>query len=64
MQLSEEGECTDWGIGWHSDLSLHKYCTRDQSAMGLEQLGSSEHSNFQQHGFGNYWGVESLDTAG
>jgi hypothetical protein len=47
MQLFEEGDCADWGIGWHSDLSLHKHSTSDQSAMSLEQLGSSKYSDSQ-----------------
>jgi hypothetical protein len=46
MQMTEDGECADWGIGWHSDLSLHKHSTSDQSMMGLEQLGSSKHYDF------------------
>jgi hypothetical protein len=36
----------DRGIGWHSDLSLHKHSTSADPVMGYEQLESSEHSNF------------------
>jgi hypothetical protein len=59
MQLSEKGECADWGIGWHSDLSLHNHSICDQSAMGLEQLGSTEHSDSHHPRFGNCLGAES-----
>jgi hypothetical protein len=54
----------NWGINWLDDLSLHKHSTSVQAALGLEHLGSSEHSNFQQQVSGNYWGIESLDAAG
>jgi hypothetical protein len=62
MLLSKEGECTDWGIGWHSDLSLHKHSTCNQSMIGLEQLGSSEHSDSQQQGSRNCLGIELYDV--
>jgi hypothetical protein len=63
MQMTEEDECADWGIGWYSDISLHQHSTSDQSTMGLEQLGSSEYSDFQQQKSGNCLGIESLDAA-
>jgi hypothetical protein len=34
-----------------------------QSALGLEQPRSSEHSDFQQQESGNCWGIELLDAA-
>jgi hypothetical protein len=45
MQLSGD-VCVDWGIGWQNDLFLHKHSTSVQLALGFEQLGSTEHSNF------------------
>jgi hypothetical protein len=47
MQLSEDDEHEDWGIDWHSDLLLHKHSTSVKTAMGSEQLGSSEHCDSQ-----------------
>jgi hypothetical protein len=64
MQLSEEGENVDWGNGWYSDLFLHKHSTSVQPVMGSKQLGSSEHSDFQQQESGDCWSIESLRTAG
>jgi hypothetical protein len=43
----EEGGCTDWGIGWHSDLSHHKHSTSALTVLGSKQIGSTEHSDFQ-----------------
>jgi hypothetical protein len=54
----------DWGIGWPSDLTLHKHSTSIHPIMGSEQLESSKHSDSQQQGSGKCWGAESLDVAG
>jgi hypothetical protein len=63
MHMSRD-ECTDWGIGWQNDLSRHKHSTSVQTRLGFEQLGSSEHFDFQQQGSGNCWGAESLNATG
>jgi hypothetical protein len=49
-----------------SEMTLlpHKQNTSVQPTTSLKQLGSSEYSDFQQQGFGNYWGAESLDATG
>jgi hypothetical protein len=54
----------DWGIGWQSDLAPHKRSTSVHPVMGSKQLESFEHSNSQQQGSKNCWGVESLDATG
>jgi hypothetical protein len=54
----------DWGIDWQDDLSLHKHITSVQSTLGLDELGSSEHFDFQQQESGNCWGIKSLDVLG
>jgi hypothetical protein len=54
VQLFEVGGRVDWGTGWHSDISLHKHSTFVHPVMGSEQLESSEHSDFQQHGSRNW----------
>jgi hypothetical protein len=37
----------DLGINWQDDISLHRYSTSVQLALGLGQLGSSKHFDFQ-----------------
>jgi hypothetical protein len=64
MQLSEEGGHMDWGTGWYSDLFLHKHSSSVQLTLGSRQPGSFEYFDFQQHGFRNCWGTESLGDAG
>jgi hypothetical protein len=54
----------DWAIGWQSDLTPHRHGTSVHRVMGSEQLESSEHSDFQQHEWGNCWGAEPLDAVG
>jgi hypothetical protein len=54
----------DWGIGWHNVPYLHSCSTYDLLVVGLGQLGSSEHFDFQQLEPGDYWGAEPLDDAG
>jgi hypothetical protein len=54
----------DWGIGWQSGLAPHKRSTSVHPIMGSEQLESSKHSDSQQHGSGNCWGVASLAIVG
>jgi hypothetical protein len=49
----------DWGIHLHSNLSLHRHSSSARSALDSEQLASSEHSDLQQQGSRNCWGVES-----
>jgi hypothetical protein len=52
----------DWGIVWCNIPCLHSCGTYDQLAVGLGQLGSSEHSDSQQQESGDCWGMESLDA--
>jgi hypothetical protein len=63
MQQSGD-ECADWGIGWQNDLSHHMHITSVQTTLDFEQLGSFEHSDFQQQGSEYCWATESLDTVG
>jgi hypothetical protein len=53
----------DWGTNWHSDLFLHKHSTSVQPALGSEQPGSFEHSDFQHQESVNCWGTKSLGAA-
>jgi hypothetical protein len=54
----------DWGIGWRNVPCLHSCNTHDPLVVGLGQLGSSGHSDFQQQESGDCLGAESLDVAG
>jgi hypothetical protein len=54
----------DWASGWQSDLSSHKRSTSVHPVTGSEQLESTEHSDFQQRGFRNYWGTVSHGAMG
>jgi hypothetical protein len=54
----------DWGIRWHNVPFHHSCSTYNQLAVGLGQLGSSEHPDSQQQEFRDCWGVESLDAVG
>jgi hypothetical protein len=48
----------DWCTDWQNDPSHHMHSSSDQLEISFEQLGSSEHSDFQCLESGNGWDAE------